>query len=198
MGSLGPQAVYGYFPANADGDDLVIWDVAAYEKDGSLVEATRLSFPRQPRGQYLCLSDYFEPVGGRGVDVAQLQVATVGKEADQRFATLQNAHDYSEAYFFHGLAVQMAEGTANYMTRLVRGQLGIGEGQGKRYSWGYPACPDLDDHAKVWQLMPEIEHTLGLTLTDAFQIVPEQSTAALFVHHPDAKYYAVRKTDDTV
>jgi 5-methyltetrahydrofolate--homocysteine methyltransferase len=191
--SLNPQAVYGYFPANADGDDLIIWDADAYEKDGSLIEAERLNFPRQDNGDFLCISDYYEPINGRGVDVVQFQVATVGKAADEHFAALESSDNYSEAYFFHGLAVQMAEATANYMTRLAQKQLNIIEKRGKRYSWGYPACPELEDHLKLWQLMPQIEQSLGLKLTSAYQIVPEQSTAAIFTHHPDAKYYAVRK-----
>ncbi|MAU10371.1 MAG: methionine synthase [Anaerolineaceae bacterium] len=194
-GTLNPAAVYGYFPANADGDDLIVWDIDAYERDGSLVEVARFSFPRQPNGDYLSISDYYEPINGRGVDVLQLQAATVGAAADAYFNKLQSADDYSEAYFFHGLAVQMAEGVANYMTHLVRGQLGIGSNQGKRYSWGYPACPDLDDHKIVWSLMPEISEKLGLNLTESFQIVPEQSTAAIFAHHPDAKYFAVGSLD---
>ncbi|QPC82733.1 methionine synthase [Phototrophicus methaneseepsis] len=194
-GTLNPAAVYGYFPVNADGDDLIVWDVDAYEKEGKLLEVARFSFPRQPAGEYLCISDYYEPVDGRGVDVVQLQAVTVGAAADKKFEKLQGADNYSEAYFFHGLAVQMAEGVANYMTHLVRGQLGLTARQGKRYSWGYPACPDLDDHALVWKLMPEIEQNIGISLTESFQLVPEQSTAAIFAHHPDAKYYAVGSLD---
>lgn len=193
--TLKPQAVYGYFPANSDGDDLIIWDHDAYQRDGSLVERARFTFPRQPAGEYLCISDYYEPVNGRGVDVCQLQVVTVGAAADEKFAKLQANDEYTEAYYFHGLAVQTAEATANYMTYLVRNQLGIGRNQGKRYSWGYPACPDLDDHQIVWSLMPAIAEELGVTLTDSYQLVPEQSTAAIFTHHPDAKYYAVGSLD---
>ncbi len=194
-GTLNPAAVYGYFPANADGDDLIIWEPEAYERDGSLVEKARFNFPRQPGGEYLCISDYYEPVNGRGVDVVQLQAVTVGEAADRKFEALQGADQYTEAYFFHGLAVQAAEATANYMTNLVQGQLGIGRDQGKRYSWGYPACPDLDDHQIVWDLMPQIAEQLGITLTESFQLVPEQSTAAIFAHHPDAKYYSVGSLD---
>lgn len=193
--TLKPQAVYGYFPANSDGNDLIIWDHDAYQRDGSLVERARFTFPRQPAGEYLCISDYYEPVNGRGVDVCQLQVVTVGAAADEKFAKLQANDEYTEAYYFHGLAVQTAEATANYMTYLVRNQLGIGRNQGKRYSWGYPACPDLDDHQIVWSLMPAIAEELGVTLTDSYQLVPEQSTAAIFTHHPDAKYYAVGSLD---
>ena len=191
-GTLNPQAVYGYFPCNADGDDLIIWDHAQLP---GLHEIARFSFPRQQNGDYLCISDYYEPINGRGVDVVQFQAATVGANADLRFVELERSDQYSEAYFFHGLAVQAAEATANYMTKLVQGQLGLKGGQGKRYSWGYPACPDLDHHAIVWSLMPQIENALGLSLTESFQIVPEQSTAAIFTHHPDAKYYSVGNLD---
>jgi 5-methyltetrahydrofolate--homocysteine methyltransferase len=196
-GTLKPQAVYGYFPANSEGDDLIIWDAESYQQDNRLVEAARFSFPRQPDGEYLCLSDYYEPVGGRGVDVVTLQAVTVGETASQAFEALQQANQYSEAYYFHGLAVQAAEATANYTTHLVRQALKLPEGQGKRYSWGYPACPDLDDHAVVWQLMPQIAQQIGISLTESFQLVPEQSTAAIFAHHPDAKYYSVGAIDRT-
>jgi 5-methyltetrahydrofolate--homocysteine methyltransferase len=185
--------VYGYFPCNSEGDDLIIWDEVAYERDGSLVEKARFTFPRQPDGEFLCISDYYEPVNGRGVDVCTLQVVTVGAEADRKFEELQAQNEYSEAYFFHGFAVQAAEATANYMTKLVQGQLGTPSG--KRYSWGYPACPDLEDHAIVWELMPQIIEKLGLELTESFQLVPEQSTAAIYAHHGDAKYYSVGGLD---
>ncbi|MDQ7037195.1 MAG: vitamin B12 dependent-methionine synthase activation domain-containing protein, partial [Anaerolineae bacterium] len=191
---LNPAAVYSYLPCNADGDDLVIWD---YEQLPELREVARFSFPRQQTGQFLCISDYYEPINGRGVDVVELQAVTVGAEADRKFEVLQSSDQYTEAYFFHGLAVQAAEATANYMTNLTRGQLAIGREQGKRYSWGYPACPDLDDHQIVWNLMPQIEKDLGLQLTESFQIVPEQSTVAIFTHHPNAKYYSVGNIDRT-
>ena len=193
--SLQPQAVYGYFPANSDGDDLIIWDAEAYARSGERIEAARFSFPRQPDGEHLCISDYYEPANdGRGVDVCALQVVTVGAAADEKFHALQSADQYSEAYFFHGLAVQAAEATANYVTKLVQGQLGFSAGRGKRYSWGYPACPSLEDHAVVWRLLP-VEQQLGISLTESFQLVPEQSTAAIYAHHPDAKYYSVGSLD---
>ncbi|MEZ4672169.1 MAG: vitamin B12 dependent-methionine synthase activation domain-containing protein [Anaerolineae bacterium] len=211
--SLRPQAVYGFFPANRDGDDLIIWDWKPFINDDvgtrhassaangnrpPLTEVARFSFPRQPNGEFLCLSDYFAPVESGVVDTVALQVVTVGEPASAAFESLQTADNYSEAYFFHGLAVQTAEATANYVNRVVvNQQMGIPNGQGKRYSWGYPACPDLDDHAIVWKLMPQIVTDLGVTLTESFQLVPEQSTAAIVVHHPDAKYYSVGSLDRT-
>ncbi len=192
-GTLNPQAVYGYFPANSDGDDLIIYDPDRYSADGTRAEVARFSFPRQPGGEFLCISDYYAPVDAGTVDVVQLQAVTVGKVASEAFDRLQSADNYSEAYYFHGLAVQAAEATANYLTSHVRKELGI-PSRGKRYSWGYPACPDLDDHETVWRLLPQTAD-IGLTLTESYQIVPEQSTAAIFAHHPDAKYYSVGSLD---
>ena len=198
--SLKPQAVYGYFPANSDGDDLVIWDwrqfASANGKAPEKIEVARFSFPRQPQGEYLCISDYFAPVDSGQVDTVALQIVTVGEAASQKFDEMQGADNYSEAYFFHGLAVQAAEATATYVHRHVTRELGIPTEQGKRYSWGYPACPDLEDHTLVLKLMPQARE-LGLSLTESYQWVPEQSTAAIVVHHPDAKYYSVGSLDRT-
>ena len=194
-GTLKPQAVYAYLPANSDGDDVIVWDAAAYADSGAKIEAARFRFPRQPDGDFLCISDYFASYDSGATDVMVLQTVTVGAVASAEFERLQAANEYSEAYFFHGLAVQAAEATANYLTKIARGQLGIAAGQGKRYSWGYPACPELQDHQIVLQLLPQLTSELSLTLTESWQWVPEQSTAALFTHHPDAKYYSVGNLD---
>ena len=194
-GTLKPQAVYAYLPVNSDGDDLIVWDADSYGESGDKREVARFSFPRQPDGDFLCISDYFAAIDSGRTDVMVLQTVTVGAGATDEFERLQAANEYSEAYFFHGLAVQAAEATANYLTRIVGGQLGIVEGQGKRYSWGYPACPELADHQIVLQLLPQLESELGMSLTESWQWVPEQSTAALFTHHPDAKYYSVGNLD---
>ena len=114
-----PQAVYGYFPAQSDGDAVVIYDPDNYEQDRRLVEIERFTFPRQPFGDHLCLADYFAPVGGEQVDVCPLQVVTVGQRATEKFDAMQAANEYTEAYFFHGLAVQTAEATATYMNRHI-------------------------------------------------------------------------------
>ena len=116
-----------------------------------------------------------------------------GQEATERFDVFQDQGDYSEAYFVHGLAVQTAEASAEYLHRHIRRELGLEEDQGKRYSWGYPAIPDLDDHRIVFDLLPA-EEQLGMSLTPAFQLIPEQSTAAIIVHHPEAKYYSTGKS----
>jgi 5-methyltetrahydrofolate--homocysteine methyltransferase len=191
-GWLAPQAVYGYFPVQSDGNDVIVYDPAAFESDGaSLREIARFHYPRQEGRDRLCLADYFRSVQSSEVDVLALQIVTVGDEATRRFDELQQAGEYTEAFYSHGLAVESAEAVAEWMHRRIRRELGVPGAQGKRYSWGYGACPDLDDHAVVFKLLPA-EEAIGMTLTTAFQLVPEQSTAAMIVHHPEAKYYAVR------
>jgi 5-methyltetrahydrofolate--homocysteine methyltransferase len=186
---LFPQGAYGYWPAQANGNDLVIYEPGTVAS-GSSAELLRFAFPRQQDDDHLCLADYFAPVESGVMDVVAFQVVTVGDEATRRFEKLQEAGSYSEGYFRHGLAVQMAEATAEYLHRHIRRELGLASDQGKRYSWGYPAIPDLSDHAKVFQLLP-VESELGMSLTSAYQLIPEQSTAAIIVHHPKAKYYSI-------
>jgi 5-methyltetrahydrofolate--homocysteine methyltransferase len=184
--------VYGYFPVQSDGNAVVVYDPAAVASDGgSRREIGRFTFPRQEGRDRLCLADYFRSVDSGDIDVLALQLVTVGDEASRRFDELQAAGEYSEAYFVHGIAVEAAEAVAEWLHRRIRSELGIPGGRGKRYSWGYGACPDLDDHALVFRLLPATE-ALGMTLTSAFQLVPEQSTAAMIVHHPEAKYYSIR------
>jgi 5-methyltetrahydrofolate--homocysteine methyltransferase len=190
-GWLKPRAVYGYFPVQASGNDLVIYDPDAYAADGTTREISRFHFPRQDGRERLCIADYFRSVQSTDVDVVGFQIVTVGDEATERFQTLQNAGEYTEAYYAHGLAVETAEAVAEWMHRKLRYDLGVPAGQGKRYSWGYGACPDLEDHAQLFKILPA-ERELGMTLTSAYQLIPEQSTAAIIVHHPQAKYYAVR------
>jgi len=193
-GWLKPQAVYGYFPCQSDGDDLIIYSPLSLTGEGTGVRVNplaRFTFPRQPYGDYLALSDYFASVDSGQMDVVAFQVVTVGQEATERFDALQAAGDYSEAYFTHGLAVQTAEATAEYMHRHIRRELGLPEDQGKRYSWGYPSIPELEDHYKVFNLLPAVKTELGMSLSPAYQLIPEQSTAAIIVHHKDAKYYSV-------
>ncbi len=188
-GWLKPQAVYGYWPVQADGNDLIIYEPGSVQM-GTPSEQMRMTFPRQNQPDGLCLADYFASVSSGKMDVVAFQVVTVGQEASQRVERLQAAGDYSEAYFTHGLAVQTAEATAEYLHRHIRRELGLGEEQGKRYSWGYPAIPELPDHEKVFALLPA-ESELGMHLTSAYQLIPEQSTAAIIVHHPAAKYFNI-------
>ena len=191
-GWLAPAAVYGYFPVQSSGNAILVYDPAAYASDGGARrEIARFDFPRQAGREGLCLADYVRSVESEEVDVLPLQIVTVGDAASQRFAELQARGEYTEAYYMHGLAVEAAEATAQWMHARIRRELGIAAEQGKRYSWGYPACPDLDDHEALFRVLPATD-ALGMQLTSAYQLVPEQSTAALVIHHPEAKYFAVR------
>jgi 5-methyltetrahydrofolate--homocysteine methyltransferase len=179
-----PRAVYGYFPAAAAGDDVVLYDPADAGR-----EIGRFTFARQLGGEHLCLADYVrESEDGRASDVIALQVVTVGRDVSARIDALQRAGDYSESYYLHGFSVQAAEALAEHTHERIRAELGLDPLRGKRYSWGYGACPDLSQHGLVWQLLGA-EAALGVELTEAFQIVPEQSTAALVIAHPQATYF---------
>jgi 5-methyltetrahydrofolate--homocysteine methyltransferase len=150
----------------------------------------RFKFPRQHGRERLCLADYFRPAESGEIDVVAFQLVTVGDEATRRFERMQAEGSYGEAFYEHGLAVEAAEAVAQWMHRRVRQELGLDAERGKRYSWGYPACPDLEGHAALFKLLPA--DAIGMTYTESFQLIPEQSTAAIVAHHPEAKYYAVR------
>jgi 5-methyltetrahydrofolate--homocysteine methyltransferase len=181
---LDPRVVYGYFPAAGSGDDVIVYDPADRTR-----EIARFTFARQLGGEHLCLADYIrEPEAGGASDVIALQVVTVGAEASRRTDELQARNDYSEAYFLHGFSVQSAEALAERMHRRIRHELGLPDDRGKRYSWGYGACPDLSQHELVWRLL-DAENAIGTSLTSAYQIIPEQSTAAITLHHPRAAYF---------
>ena len=185
---LKPQGVYGYWPAASQGDDLILFNPPSITREPQ--ELLRFSFPRQTGGDGLCLSDYFASVDSGKLDVVALQVVTVGQDATTRFDDLDASDNYSESYFTHGLAVQTAEAAAEYLHRHIRRELKLDQDQGKRYSWGYPAIPELEDHEKVFQLLPA-EEALGMRLSPAFQLIPEQSTAAIIIHHPGARYFNI-------
>jgi len=186
---LTPKAVYGYWHAQSDGESLIVYEPKPLNGSAPK-EIARFTFPRQDSQDHLCLADYFAPVDSGVMDVVAFQVVTVGARATEMFDDLQAKNQYSDAYYWHGLAVQTAEATAEYVHRHIKRELGLAPNRGKRYSWGYPAIPDLDDHAKVFELLPA-EKELGMSLSPAYQLIPEQSTAAIIVHHPEAKYYAV-------
>jgi 5-methyltetrahydrofolate--homocysteine methyltransferase len=186
-GWLRPRVRLGYFPANRDGNDLVVFSPDEEER-----EIARFTFPRQPRRDRLCLADYFLPLSSGRRDVAVFQIVTVGGAATALTERLQADGEYSESYFTHGLSVQTAEGLADYAHARTRTELGAGPDQGKRYSWGYPACPDLTQHALVDRLLDAGE--IGVRVTEGFQFDPEQTTAALVVLHPDARYYALARS----
>lgn len=178
------RAVYGFFPAVAEGDDVVVFDPVDPER-----EAARFSFPRQPDRDRLCLADYFTPADSGNRDVVGFTLVSVGDEILERSDALMKAGDYSEGYFLHGFGVRLAEAAAEYVHRIMRRELGIPEDRGLRYSWGYPACPDHRQHELVFRLLPARER-LGMELTEAGALVPEMATAAIVVHHPEAKYFS--------
>jgi 5-methyltetrahydrofolate--homocysteine methyltransferase len=158
---------------------------------GKLEELLRFTFPRQSEREGLCLSDYFLPAEGSKFDVLPLQLVTVGPYVDELGQALNARGEYAEALFVHGLGVSAAEGLAEWHHARIRAELGLPLDRGKRYSFGYSACPDLADQAKLFKLL-EPEDAIGVTLTSAYQLVPEASTSSLVVHHPQALYYMVR------
>jgi 5-methyltetrahydrofolate--homocysteine methyltransferase len=188
-GLLQPRVAYGYFPAAGSGDDIIFYDPAEPDR-----QIARMTFPRQIGGEHLNLADYLrEPTEAGASDIVGLQIVTVGSDAAAQIAALHEAGDYSGSYFLHGFSVQSAEALAEYTHRRIRRELGIDESRGKRYSWGYGACPDLRQHEIVFRLL-EATARIDVTLTSAFQIVPEQSTAAIVIHHPRATYFNAAAT----
>ncbi|MGW8329992.1 methionine synthase [Streptomyces sp. NPDC055897] len=195
-GLLEAAVVHGYFPCVSKGDDLILLN-----DDGS--ERTRFTFPRQRRGRRLCLADFFRPEESGEVDVVGLQVVTVGSRIGEETAKLFEANSYRDYLELHGLSVQLAEALAEYWHARVRSELGFaGEDpsdvedmfalkyRGARFSLGYGACPDLEDRAKIAELLePE---RIGVHLSEEFQLHPEQSTDAIVIHHPEAKYFNAR------
>ncbi|MFB7291329.1 methionine synthase [Actinacidiphila glaucinigra] len=195
-GLLEAAVVHGYFPCVSKGDDLII-----LHEDGT--ERTRFTFPRQRRGRRLCLADFFRPEESGETDVVGLQVVTVGNRISEAANELFAADAYRDYLELHGLSVQLAEALAEYWHARVRAELGFaGEDpgamedmfalkyRGARFSLGYGACPDLEDRAKIAELLePE---RIGVRLSEEFQLHPEQSTDAIVIHHPEAKYFNAR------
>ncbi|TLQ46889.1 methionine synthase [Streptomyces marianii] len=193
---LEAAVVHGYFPCVSKGDDLILLG-----EDGS--ERTRFTFPRQRRGRRLCLADFFRPEESGETDVVGLQVVTVGSRIGDATAKLFASDSYRDYLELHGLSVQLAEALAEYWHARVRAELGFaGEDpaeiedmfalkyRGARFSLGYGACPDLEDRAKIAELLePE---RIGVKLSEEFQLHPEQSTDAIVIHHPEAKYFNAR------
>ncbi|MBA3823785.1 MAG: homocysteine S-methyltransferase family protein, partial [Ktedonobacterales bacterium] len=175
--TMEPRAIYGYYPCAADGDALAVFDPADTSH-----EIARFAFPRQPEGERLCLADYFAPLGAPTRDVVAFQVVTMGQRATAQIDALQASGTYTDAFFLHGLGVQLAEALAEYVNAQVKAELGQHEEKDapRRYSWGYPAIPDLADHTRLFALLPVTE-SIGVDLTSAYQLVPEQSTAALII-----------------
>ncbi|MBI2429402.1 MAG: methionine synthase, partial [Ignavibacteriales bacterium] len=194
---LQPKVVYGYFPCQSDKNDLIIL------RDDRKTEWLRFTFPRQRNDRFLCLSDYFASKESGKVDVVAFHMVTMGKKASEHSAKLYAANNYKEYLYFHGLSVETTEALAELWHKKIREELGIAgkdakeikrlfsQGyQGSRYSFGYAACPNLEDHTKLFELLqPE---QIGVHLTEEFMMEPEQSTDAIIVHHPEAKYFNVK------
>jgi 5-methyltetrahydrofolate--homocysteine methyltransferase len=182
---LHPRARLGYFPCNSDGNALIVFDP---EDPGRELE--RLVFPRQPKHDRICLADFYRPLESGERDVVALQGVTVGPEVTELIERLESEGEFAEQLFVHGLGVQSAEGLAEWLHAQVRRELGIDPDQGRRYSWGYPACPDQSEHEKVWRLL-DLER-IGMTLSDGYAVTPEQSTVAIVAHHPQAVYFGMK------
>ena len=194
---LRPAVVWGYFPCNSDGNDLVVFDAVDHDR-----EIERFTFPRQKARARRCISDFFWPLSSGKRDVLALHCVTMGTEASHRARQLFERNEYTEYLYLHGMGVECAEALAELWHKRIRAELGIGaqddpsvrklftqQYRGSRFSFGYPACPEMGDQEKLFRLLQP--QRIGCTLTENFQIDPEQSTSALIVHHPEAKYFAV-------
>ena len=182
---LHPRALLGYFPCYSEGNDIVVLDP---EDRSTVIE--RFTCPRQPKGDRLCLADFYRPKASGELDVVALQTVTVGSEVTEIMARLEQEGEFAEQLFTHGLGVQTAEGLAEWLHWRVRNDLGIDVRQGRRYSWGYPAVPDQSEHLKVERLLNLAQ--IGMEISDGYAPIPEQSTLALICHHPQAGYYGMR------
>jgi len=203
-----PKVVYGYFPCQSDGNDLIIYEGreglrAEADAPGNLGESQRFTFPRQREGRKLSISDYFLSKASGKLDVIGMTVVTIGSRASVETQKLFEGGEYTKYLYLHGLSVETAEALAEYFHKVVREELGIaGEDssriidlfhqkyRGSRYSFGYPACPNLEDQTKLFALLRP-EENIGVRLTTGYLLDPEQSTSAIVVHHPGAKYFVV-------
>jgi 5-methyltetrahydrofolate--homocysteine methyltransferase len=202
-----PAVVYGYFPAQGDGNDVVVYEPDQEpnhrEHRGSQKEILRFTFPRQREGRRLCISDFFAPKSSGKMDVLGLSLVTIGPKASIETQRLFEGGEYTKYLYLHGLSVETAEALAEFHHKKMREELGIGSEdareirdlfhqkyRGSRYSFGYPACPNLEDQTKLFVLLKP-EENVGVRLTSGFLLEPEQSTSAIVVHHPGAKYFVV-------
>ncbi len=192
---LVPQVVWGHYAAASEGNDLVL-----YSDDTRTAELTRFTFPRQSVSPFLCIADFFRPVDSADLDYASFMLVTMGARVSERCQELFAENHYTDYLMLHGLGVEMAEALAELWHKRIRAELGYVEEDGPtltglfrqqyrggRYSWGYPACPDLTDNAKVAQLLESAR--IGVTVSEGFQLHPEQTTDAIICHHPMAKYF---------
>jgi 5-methyltetrahydrofolate--homocysteine methyltransferase len=196
-----PRVVWGYFPCQGDGNNVVVYEADVRAGVPAPRELLRFTFPRQREGRKLCISDFFAPKSSGKLDVIGLSLVTVGSKASVETQRLFEAGEYTKYLYLHGLSVETAEALAEFHHRLMRIELGIAgddsanirdlfhqKYRGSRYSFGYPACPNLEDQTKLFALLKP-EENVGVRLTSGFLLEPEQSTSALVVHHPAAKYF---------
>lgn len=199
-GYLVPQVVYGYFAVNADGNDLVVW-----EDDTRTVEVARFSYPRQSHEPYMCIADFFRSIDSGDKDYAAFHIVTMGRAVSDKAADLFNANKYQEYLELHGIGVEMAEALAEYWHHRIRTEWGYVDQDGPslaglfrqqyrggRYSWGYPACPDLEDNATVAHILQAGRLGIEVNEETGWQYQPEQTTSAIICHHPQAKYFVAR------
>ena len=203
-GLFEPKVVWGYFPAQSEGNDIIVYDPGPSEPSvARQKELLRFTFPRQREGRKLCISDFFAPKSSGKMDVIGLSLVTIGAKASLETQRLFEGGEYTKYLYLHGLSVETAEALAEYNHRQMREELGIAADdaphirdlfhqkyRGSRYSFGYPACPNLEDQAKLFALLHP-EENVGVRLTTGFLLEPEQSTSAIVVHHPAAKYFVV-------
>ena len=199
-GILLPQLVYGYFPANGDGNDVVIWT-----DESRTTERMRFSYPRQDEAPYLCIADFFRPIESGEIDYASFHIVTMGAKVSEAAAELFAKNEYQKYLNMHGIGVEMAEALAEYWHHRIRSEWGFVDEDGPnlhglfrqqyrggRYSWGYPACPDLEDNAKVAELLEAGRIGIVVNEETGWQYQPEQTTSAIICHHPRAKYFVAR------
>ncbi|MBI3474543.1 MAG: methionine synthase [Acidobacteria bacterium] len=209
-GLFEPKVVYGYFPAQSDGNDIIVYDpgkcgagAPARESSEARQELLRFTFPRQREGRKLAIADFIAPKASGKMDVLGLSLVTIGPGASVETQRLFEAGEYTRYLYLHGLSVETAEALAEFHHKKMREELGIGgedsphtrdlfhqKYRGSRYSFGYPACPNLEDQTKLFKLL-DPEKNVGVRLTSGFLLEPEQSTSAIVIHHPSAKYFVV-------
>ena len=182
---LHPRARVGYFPCYSEGNEVVVLDPSDHDR-----ELERLVFPRQPGHDRMCIADFYRSRQSGELDVVALQAVTAGEEVSELMARLEQEGEFAEQLFVHGLGVQSAEGMAEWMHARVRRDLGIPADQGRRWSWGYPACPEQSEHEKVFRLLDA--PAIGLRLSGGYALEPEQSTMAIIAHHPQAVYFGMK------
>ncbi|MDO8643659.1 MAG: vitamin B12 dependent-methionine synthase activation domain-containing protein, partial [bacterium] len=182
-----PKVLYGFYPCQSEGNAIHIYDPLDTKK-----KLTTFDFPRQPDSGNLCLADYVNSVDSGIMDQIAFHLVTLGERISEVCDELNKKSDYSKSYYLHGLSVETTEGLASWIHQKIRQAWGLKEDEGKRYSFGYPACPNLEDQGKLFSFLKP-EEKIGVTLTSAFQMIPEQSTSALIFHHPGATYYNVKK-----